>query len=102
GGTFVSQSTGPGWKAASGVNERWNWPSLNDNNWPMAQSLGEFGRTAPWNDGVRPADGTTAGRFRLPEGFAVERVMGPEDTGSVLCMAFDEQGNVLISREGAG
>ncbi len=102
GGTFVSQSTGPGWKAATGVNERWNWPSLNDNNWPMAKSLGEFGRTAPWNDAVRPADGTTASRFRMPEGFAIERVMSPEDTGSVLCMTFDEQGNVLISREGAG
>lgn len=102
GGTFVSQSTGPGWRAASGVNERWNWPSLNDRNWPAARSLGELGRTAPWNDGVRPADGTTAGRFRLPEDFAVERVMSPEETGSVLCMAFDEDGNVLISREGQG
>ncbi len=102
GGTFVSQSTGPGWKVATDVNERWNWPTLNDGNWPAAKSLGEFGKTAPWLAEVRPTDGNTATRFRLPEGFHVERVMSPETTGSVVAMTFDERGNLLLSQEGAG
>jgi putative heme-binding domain-containing protein len=39
-------------------------------------------------------------QFRLPEGFQVEHVAGGEQTGSLIAMAFNEFGHILVSREG--
>lgn len=102
GGTFISHSTGESWKASDQEISRWNWPSFADGRWTAAKSLGEFGRTAPWNDRVRPADGTFAGRFNLPRDFSVERIAAPNLTGSLIGMAFDERGRILVSQEGEG
>lgn len=44
-------------------------------------------------------DNTAGARFQCPEGFVVQQVMTPEETGSLLAMAFDEFGRLLLSRE---
>jgi putative heme-binding domain-containing protein len=100
GGTFVSQSTDASWRCTDKELPRWNSVNLDDSTWAGAVSLGEFGRTPPWHDNVRTTDGSTAGRFKLPPDFRVERVVSPMQTGSLIAMAFDEWGNILASREG--
>lgn len=45
-----------------------------------------------------PATGSGP-QFRVPEGFAVEQVYAPEQSGSVVAMTFDSQGRLVISRE---
>jgi putative heme-binding domain-containing protein len=100
GGTYVSHSTDASWRAIDAEIPQWNWVNLNDSQWNPARSLGELGTTPPWNDQVRPADGTTASRFKLPPNFHVERVVGPKQCGSLVAMTFDEWGNIIASREG--
>jgi putative heme-binding domain-containing protein len=100
GGTYVSHSTDATWRCTEAETPQWNGVRLNDTSWGPARSLGELGVTPPWNDQVRPADGSTAGRFRLPPNFQVERVVAPKQCGSLVAMAFDEWGNILAAREG--
>src|SRR5690606_35435131 len=37
--------------------------------------------------------------FTVPDGFAVEEVYSPEDSGTVVAFTFDTQGNLVIARE---
>lgn len=37
--------------------------------------------------------------FEVPEGFAVERVIGPDVSGSLVAMTFDSEGRIVASRE---
>ena len=41
------------------------------------------------------------GRFTPLDGFAVEEVVTPGETGSLVAMAFDEAGNIIASRDAA-
>ena len=100
GGTFVSHSTDVTWRCTDRELPRWNGVNLDDSSWPGAVALGELGRTAPWHNNARPADGSAPGRFKLLANFHVERVVGPQQTGSLIAMAFDEWGNIIASREG--
>ncbi|MEX0599637.1 MAG: hypothetical protein WD205_03270, partial [Rhodothermales bacterium] len=38
-------------------------------------------------------------RFDVPEGFAVEEVYSPEQAGTVVAIAFDSEGRLVLSRE---
>ena len=49
---------------------------------------------------IRNGSAGSEPRFRLPEGFQVEHVAGGEETGSLIAIAFNEFGHILISREG--
>jgi putative heme-binding domain-containing protein len=100
GGTFLSYSSDATWRVAQQEFRNWNWPSFNDASWERAVVFGEFGRTPPWNDQVRPADGSWGGRFTHPSGFHVERVISPEASGSLVSLTFDEEGRILAVREG--
>ncbi len=102
GGTFVSYSTDARWKCSTEEQPHWYWPTFNDSAWTAAHSLGELGRTPPWDDQVRPADGSSASRFQLPAGFEVERIVSPQAVGSLIGMTFDEWGDLVLSKEGAG
>jgi putative heme-binding domain-containing protein len=100
GGTFVSYSTDASWRCTDKELPQWTSVNLDDATWSGAIALGEFGRTPPWHDNVRTTDGSTPGRFKLPRDFRVERVVAPQQTGSLVAMAFDEWGNIIASREG--
>ena len=39
------------------------------------------------------------GRFRVTPEFHVEWVIDPKETGSLVCMAFDEFGQIIAARE---
>lgn len=92
------------WRTSLHPEGTWNRASYDDAQWDAAQSFGVLGETAPWDreeDAAR--DEVHRGeRFRIARGFGVERVIDAEQTGSVLAMAFNEFGHVILSREGAG
>lgn len=99
GNTDVSHSTDDSWLMTTTEVQNWNNPKFNDSKWKPAAVLGELGRTPPWNDRVEVAGGNSSGRFTLPAEFQVERVIGPEDSGSVIAMTFNERGDIIASQE---
>ncbi|HEY2826337.1 MAG TPA: HEAT repeat domain-containing protein, partial [Pirellulales bacterium] len=102
GGTYVAYNSDATWRTSLQEFPQWSKQSFNDSQWLAARVIGPLGTTPPWLDDVQMAGGAPAGRFEtLPE-FRVETVLTPDDTGSLLTMAFNEFGDVLASKEGAG
>ncbi len=99
GGTDVSYDTDPTWR----VNQRevtgWQSAQFNDSRWVQARSFGEFGVAQPWGDKVVAADGTTTKRFTINNEYKVERLVASEPFKSLLAMAFNEFGEILVSQE---
>ncbi len=102
GATEVSYSTDPSWLTRSTETRGWERPGFIESSWVAARTLGEFGVAAPWGEQVQTADGTQPKRFSVTRDFRVERVVKPESTGSAIAMAFNEWGEILVSKEGAG
>jgi putative heme-binding domain-containing protein len=102
GGTYVAYNTDDTWRTSLQEFPQWSKHSYNDTQWLPARVVGPLGTAVPWLDDVQMAGGAPAGRFEtLPE-FRVETVLAPEDTGSLLTLAFDEFGEILASKEGSG
>ncbi|MDZ4819189.1 MAG: HEAT repeat domain-containing protein [Planctomycetota bacterium] len=101
GGTFVSHPTDATWKTSLKEFSNFFKSNLNDTQWVAARVIGPLGIAKPWNDEVQMADGG-ASRFKTSREFRVESVAAPEDTGSVIAMAFNEFGEILASVEGGG
>lgn len=99
GNTDVAFSTDDTWLTSTTEAENWESLRFDDSGWKPALVLGEFGRAAPWGDQVRAAGDVNPGRFRVQPGFRVERVASPDATGSLVAFAFDEQGDIIASRE---
>lgn len=99
GHTDVSHSTDIRWKAVRREYANWSTPQFDDRAWPAVRSLGEFGQAEPWGKQVKPAEGASAGRFRIDPSFHVERVLTGEKTGSLIAMALNEWGDLLLSVE---
>ena len=99
GHTDVSYSSDANWKVATKEFPNWEKVRFNDANWVAARSFGELGIARPWGDEVRAPDGSPVKRFAAADGFRVERVIAPQDAGSLLAMTFNEWGEVLASRE---
>lgn len=99
GNTDVSHSTDNSWRSSLEAPRHWQQPNFSDNDWPPARVMGELGRTAPWGDQVQMPQGGAGGRFRIAPDFRVERVVEPELAGSIVAMAFNEAGNLIVSRE---
>ncbi len=113
--SYVTNAT---WKSNLKSLPLWTSVAYIDDRWEASRSLGPFGRTEPWSQpqkrrgllSVVPkksSDGETSRapdgehpRFRLPEGFQVQHVVGGEKTGSMIAMAFNEFGQILASQEG--
>lgn len=100
GNTDVSHSSDGTWRVSTQEARNWAAPRFDDAAWKPATRIGQLGMTAPWNDDVKLADGTSPGRFRVPPGFRVERVAHPDQTGSIVAMTFNEQGQIVASVEG--
>jgi putative heme-binding domain-containing protein len=97
GGTFESYSTDGSWKTALKELPRWQMPKYNDNQWLSAQAFGKLGGTLPWGTEVLLPN--NAGRFKVLPKFQVEWLIEPQETGSLIGMAFNEFGQMLVSRE---
>jgi putative heme-binding domain-containing protein len=97
GNTHVEYSSDASWKTALKEFPQWEKPRFADTQWLAARSFGTLGATLPWGNEVTVAGAD--GRFRVTPEFHVEWVVDPEQTGSLVCMAFDEFGQIIASRE---
>ena len=98
GDTFQDYSTDATWRTSVRNYQSWTSPEFPDSQWVAAKSYGKLGATLPWGDEVVLAG--KGSRFELPADFLIERIMRDEDVGSLIAMAFDWRGNILVSREG--
>ncbi|MBI3836567.1 MAG: HEAT repeat domain-containing protein [Planctomycetia bacterium] len=97
GNTHVDYSTDATWKTALKEFPQWQKARFNDTQWLAARSFGALGATLPWGNEVTVAGAD--GRFKVTPEFHVEWVIDPAETGSLICMTFDEFGQIIASRE---
>ncbi len=97
--TAFASPTNSTWKTNSRRQIGWRQAGFNDRRWPKAQSLGKFGVTPPWNADSEVAADSDKPRFEVTREFRVERVVKPQEIGSLVAMSFDEFGNVIAARE---
>ncbi|MGC4004952.1 MAG: heme-binding protein [Pirellulales bacterium] len=102
GGTFVAHVTDGTWKTSLKEAPQWTKPAFDDRQWLAARQIGPFGTTKPWFDEVVLAGGGMASRFRTQKDFEVEQILAGEQVGSIICLAFNEFGELLASREDGG
>lgn len=102
GGTFVGYPSDATWKTAQKELPQWTKVNVDDRQWLAARAIGPFGSTKPWFDEVVLAGGGMASRFKTQKDFSVEQILSNEQTGSVICLAFNEFGELLASREDGG
>ncbi len=97
GDTKVEHSTDETWNTALKEFPRWHDADFDDGQWLAARSFGMLNATLPWGNEVI-VDGDS-GRYRVTPEFLVEWVIGPEKTGSLICMTFDEFGQIIAAQE---
>ncbi len=97
GNTHVDYSTDGTWKTALKEFQQWQRPRFNDVQWLAARSFGPLNATLPWGNEVSVAG--AADRFKVTPEFHVEWVVEPKETGSLICMTFDEFGQIIAARE---
>lgn len=97
-----SFSSDRSWRISESPLPLWNTPLYNDGRWVAANPLGKLGETAPWDiqAGAEVADTTRNERFTIDREFQVQRLVSGEVTGSLIAMAFNEFGHLIVSREG--
>jgi putative heme-binding domain-containing protein len=100
GDTYVGYFTNDKWKSSQKEFQQWTLVRFNDSQWLAAHAIGQLGVVKPWLDEVQMAGGSVSGRFNISKEFRVEPVADPQETGSLLTMAFNEFGEILASREG--
>jgi putative membrane-bound dehydrogenase-like protein len=97
GNTHVDYSSDASWKTALKEFPQWQRVRFNDVQWLAARSFGVLNATLPWGNEVSVAG--AGDRFKVTPEFHVEWVVDPKETGSLICMTFDEFGQVIASRE---
>ncbi len=111
------------WKVSGRPLPLWTSPLYNDSGWVASREIGVFnnpsdseataksaksssGQTAGASKSSQPtkdASESTASdvaRFRISEEFEVSEIASGDLTGSLIAMAFDEFGHLIVSREG--
>lgn len=99
GGTWAAYSTDSSWRVKDQELPGWELPGHNDARWQAAKVLGAFATTEPWRDQIKATGGGQARRFTIVKDFRIERVLAADATGSLIAMAFNEWGELLLSRE---
>ncbi len=97
--TFSSDET---WRTSLKEQGMWDNPTFNDRSWESASAFGVLGETVPWDrqqDIAVESQKEQSERFQIQRGFGVQRVLNDEQVGSVIAMAFDEFGHVVLSQE---
>lgn len=99
---WYSYSTDGTWVVNTTPLPLWNSAVYNDARWSRVQVFGRLGDTPPWDieEGIATEERHKSDRFTVADEFAVERVIDPDDTGSLIAMAFNEFGHIIASREG--
>lgn len=101
-GEWQSYSTDSTWLTQLNPLPLWNSSIYNDSRWDEAQSFGRLGDTAPWDirEGLASDERTNSQRFKVAEGFSVQRLLDESDTGSLIAMTFNEFGHIIASQGG--
>ena len=99
GDTYVGYFTNANWKSSQKEFAQWTLVRFNDAQWLPSRVIGQFGVVKPWLDEVQMAGGNVSGRFSIAKEFRVEPVADPQETGSLLTMAFNEFGEIFAARE---
>ncbi len=89
------------WKWSQDAPEGWLRPDFDDSSWKSARELGAYGQAGPWRRLTWDAGGDD--RFSVPPGFRVdEAARNPDSKGpfSLINLAFDDRGRLLVSQEG--
>lgn len=97
GNTHVDYSTDATWKTALKEFPAWQKSRCDDTQWLAARSFGALGGTLPWGNEIVVAGAES--RFKVMPDFHVEWVVSPKETGSLICLTFDEFGQIIASRE---
>ncbi|MEM9587839.1 MAG: heme-binding protein, partial [Planctomycetota bacterium] len=95
-------STDPSWRSSPDAQSMWQTVVFNDRLWGSAASFGNLGETVPWDRQENVATEKQverAERFQIQRGFGVQRVLNDDQVGSVIAMAFNEFGHILVSQE---
>ncbi len=90
------------WKTSLEEAPMWQTVLYNDRLWGEAASFGALGDTVPWDRGsdvVAEQQTEQQERFQIQSGFGVERVLTDDQAGSVIAMAFNEFGHLILSQE---
>lgn len=97
--TFFSDNT---WRTNIRPFPFWNAAVYNDRFWKPAQTFGKLGDTVPWDrqEDVASTEVHRSERFHISREFQVQRVIDAETTGSLIAMAFNEFGQIVLSQEG--
>jgi len=101
GDSWRSYSTDDSWKASLSVLPLWHTALYNDNRWDFAQVFGTLGETAPFDIREEIAAGVgdvRTERFKIASEFMIEELLGNEDTGSLITLAFNEFGHILAGQ----
>lgn len=94
------------WKCSSVLATGWQQPDFKDTGWKAAAVVGPYGSTEPWKTVAWEGGGDE--RFKLPAGFVVETVFGPDTDRknldpalpfSLINLCFDAKGRLLVSQE---
>lgn len=97
GNTHIDHSSDGTWHTTLKEFPQWQKPRFDDSQWLAARSFGNLGSTLPWGNEV--AMGNAESRFKVAEEFHVEWLLDPKETGSLICMTFDEFGQIIAARE---
>jgi putative heme-binding domain-containing protein len=96
--TLESSVTNSSWRTSVKQFNNWNQRNFRDKEWLPAAEYGLMGATLPWGDEIVIAK--EGARFAVDPEFAIDRLASDEQTGSLIAMTFDSQGNILASQEG--
>jgi putative heme-binding domain-containing protein len=99
GGVEQSLFSDETWKTSLKEAKGWERGPYDDAQWLPARNFGPLATAAPWAGQVAVDQGAE-GRFLLGAEFRVESVIGPDEAGSLIAMAFNEWGEILASSEG--
>lgn len=99
GGPAIAYVTDETWLTSTTEAVIWEKDRYDDSKWLKARSLGELGVAKPWLDDITSDDGSSLRRFAVVKDFRIERVVPPNDTGSLLAITFNEWGELLAGRE---
>lgn len=95
-------STDESWRTSLQEEAMWDNPALNDRTWQTALAYGVLGETVPWDREPTVRVETSkeqSERFQIQKGFGVQRLINNEQVGSVIAMAFDEFGHIILAQE---
>lgn len=99
GGPAIAYVTDESWVTSATEGPLWEKDRFDDSKWLKAHSFGELGVARPWGDQITAEDGSSARRFAVVKDFRIERVVSPNETGSLLTVAFNEFGEMIVGRE---